>query len=90
MANNAFLDVFSVKELRQRIVFTLMILVIFRLGVTLPIPGININALKMYFMSQQGSSNIGITEYIDFLPGVHLNTSLFLCWVLCPIFPPRL
>lgn len=69
MANNAFLDVFSVKELRQRIVFTLMMLVVFRLGVTLPIPGININALKMYFMSQQGSSNIGITEYIDFFAG---------------------
>ncbi|RKX92379.1 MAG: preprotein translocase subunit SecY, partial [Spirochaetes bacterium] len=69
MANNAFFDVFSVKELRQRIVFTFMMLVVFRLGVTLPIPGININALKMYFMSQQGSSNIGITEYIDFFAG---------------------
>ncbi len=69
MASNAFLNVFSVKELRQRIFFTMMMLVIFRLGVTLPIPGININALKLYFMSQQGSSSIGLTEYIDFFAG---------------------
>lgn len=83
MANNAFLDVFSVKELRQRIVFTLMMLVVFRLGVTLPIPGININALKIYFMSQQGSSNIGITEYIDFFAGgAFKNFSIFMLGIM--------
>ncbi len=69
MTNNALFDVFRVKELRQRILFTLSMLVVFRLGTTLPIPGIDINALKLYFMSQQGSSNIGITEYIDFFAG---------------------
>ncbi len=69
MTNNALFDVFRVKDLRQRIFFTLSMLVIFRLGTILPIPGIDINALKLYFMSQQGSSNIGITEYIDFFAG---------------------
>ncbi len=69
MANNALFDVFRVKDLRQRILFTMSMLVVFRLGTVLPIPGIDINALKLYFMSQQGSSNIGITEYIDFFAG---------------------
>jgi len=69
MTNNALFDVFRVKDLRQRILFTMSMLVVFRLGTTLPIPGIDINALKLYFMSQQGSSNIGITEYIDFFAG---------------------
>ena len=69
MTNNALFDVFRVKELRQRILFTMSMLVVFRLGTTLPIPGIDINALKLYFMSQQGSSSIGITEYIDFFAG---------------------
>jgi len=69
MTNNALFDVFRVKDLRQRILFTMSMLVVYRLGTILPIPGIDINALKLYFMSQQGSSNIGITEYIDFFAG---------------------
>jgi len=69
MATNAFLDIFRVKELRKRIFFTLFMLVVFRLGATIPIPGINVNALKLYFMAQEGSSAIGITEYLDFFAG---------------------
>jgi len=69
MTNNALFDVFRVKDLRQRILFTMSMLAVYRLGTILPIPGIDINALKLYFMSQQGSSNIGITEYIDFFAG---------------------
>ena len=38
------------KENRDRILFTLGMLIVFRLGSTLPIPGININALKLYFL----------------------------------------
>lgn len=83
MASNALLDVFRVKDLRQRIVFTVLMLVVFRLGATLPIPGINMNALKLYFMSQQGSSNIGITEYIDFFAGgAFKNFSIFMLGIM--------
>jgi preprotein translocase subunit SecY len=83
MANNAFLDVFRIKDLRQRIIFTLSMLAVFRLGATLPIPGIDINALKLYFMSQQGSSNIGITEYIDFFAGgAFKNFSIFMLGIM--------
>ncbi len=83
MANNAFLDVFRIKDLRQRLFFTMSMLIIFRLGATLPIPGIDINALKIYFMSQQGSSNIGITEYIDFFAGgAFKNFSIFMLGIM--------
>lgn len=83
MATNAFLDIFRVKELRKRIFFTLFMLVVFRLGATIPIPGINVNALKLYFMAQEGSSAIGITEYLDFFAGgAFKNFSIFMLGVM--------
>jgi preprotein translocase subunit SecY len=58
-------------------------LVVFRLGATLPIPGINVNALKLYFMSQQGGGGIGITEYINFFAGgAFKNFSLFMLGIM--------
>ncbi len=60
-----------------------MILIIFRLGATLPIPGINVNALKLYFMSQQTGAGIGLTEYIDFFAGgAFKNFSVFMLGIM--------
>ncbi len=69
MAGNPIVDLFRVKDLRDRIFFTIFILIIFRLGTILPIPGININALKIYFLSQQTGAGVGITDYLDFFAG---------------------
>ncbi|MCD6120562.1 MAG: preprotein translocase subunit SecY [Spirochaetales bacterium] len=69
MASNPFFDLFRVKDLRDRILFTVLILVIYRLGTILPIPGININALKIYFLAQQTGAGVGITDYLDFFAG---------------------
>src|SRR5208283_4521906 len=69
MASNAFIDIFRVKELRQRILYTLMWLTLFRLGTFLPIPGINASALQSYFASQNSSGAGGITDYLDFFAG---------------------
>jgi preprotein translocase subunit SecY len=80
---NPLLDIFRVKDLRQRILFTFGMLIVFRIGVNIPIPGININALKLYFMSQQGNSGIGITEYIDFFSGgAFKNFSIFMLSIM--------
>ena len=49
---NPLIDIFRVKELRDRILFTIGILVIYRLGTILPVPGINIAALKLHFAAQ--------------------------------------
>ncbi len=69
MANNALVDIFRVKDLRERLLFTMFILFIHRLGSAIPIPGINVNALKLYFLAQQTSGGIGITDYLDFFAG---------------------
>jgi len=42
---------------------------IFRLGATIPIPGINVNALKVYFLAQQQTGGISVTDYLDFFAG---------------------
>ena len=83
MASNAFFDIFRVKELRQRILYTLMWLALFRLGTFLPIPGINASALQSYFASQNSSGGWGITDYLDFFAGgAFKNFSLFMLGVM--------
>ena len=52
MANNALVNVFRIKELRDRILFTIGVLIVFRLGSVLTIPGIDPHALSAYFQSQ--------------------------------------
>ena len=67
--SNPIVDVFRIKDLRERILFTLFILMIFRLGAAIPIPGINLNALKVYFLTQQAAGGISVTQYLDFFAG---------------------
>ena len=82
MAGNALADMFRVKELRDRIFYTLFWLMIFRLGVYLPIPGINAQALTAYFEGQAAGAN-GITDYLDFFAGgAFKNFSLFMLGVM--------
>ncbi len=83
MARNALIDMFRIKDLRQRIFFTLFILLVFRLGATIPIPGINVNALKLYFTAQQTTGGMGLTEYIDFFSGgAFTNFSIFMLGIM--------
>ena len=52
LAANMNLGVFSkAKELQKRLLFTLMILVVYRIGTFVPIPGINIDAFQAAFGS---------------------------------------
>ena len=60
--------IFRVKELRERIFFTIMLLLVFRIGAVLPIPGINVSILTNYFSTQQDSGN-AIVDYLDFFAG---------------------
>jgi len=81
MAANPLRDVFRIKELRERIVYTITWLVVFRIGAFLPIPGINAGALKNYFA--QASSQGGITDYLDFFAGgAFKNFSVFMLGVM--------
>jgi preprotein translocase subunit SecY len=48
-------NVFKVKELRERVIFTLGILVIYRIGGHIPTPGIDGAALTAYFQQAKGT-----------------------------------
>jgi preprotein translocase subunit SecY len=79
---NPLSDIFRVKELRERILYTLTWLALFRLGAYLPIPGINASALQSYFAAQTGSGS-GVTDYLDFFAGgAFKNFSLFMLGVM--------
>ena len=83
MAGNPLIDVFRIKDLRERVIFTIVVLVVFRIGATIPIPGINVNALKLYFLAQDNSGPIGVTEYIDFFAGGGFkNFSVFMLGIM--------
>ncbi|MBK8574393.1 MAG: preprotein translocase subunit SecY [Elusimicrobia bacterium] len=48
----SFADIFKIPELRKRVFFTLGILVVYRVGVAIPIPGIDSTAIQQLFKSQ--------------------------------------
>jgi preprotein translocase subunit SecY len=55
MQNNPFAEVFKVPELKRRILFTIGILAAYRVGATIPIPGVNADALRALFAAQQNT-----------------------------------
>lgn len=72
---------FRIKELRERIFFTVIILAVYRLGSVLTIPGIDPHALSVYFKSQlQGNAFV---DYMDFFAGgAFSNFSVFMLGVM--------
>ncbi len=58
---SAFANTMKVPELRSRILFTLAMIVIVRLGVHLPLPGVDVQTLSEYMarVSQDGDSPFG-------------------------------
>src|SRR3954467_12710186 len=52
---NPFVDMFRVPELKRRILFTIGILAAYRVGATIPIPGVNADALRALFAAQQNT-----------------------------------
>ena len=80
---NPLVDIFRVKELRDRILFTIGILVIYRLGTILPVPGINIAALKLHFDTMGTSGALGIEDFLDFFAGgAFKNFSIFMLTIM--------
>jgi preprotein translocase subunit SecY len=78
---NPLVGILRVKELRERIFYTILLLLVFRLGAVLPIPGVNIQALNDY-LSQQGSGN-PIVDYLDFFAGgAFSNFSVFMLGIM--------
>src|SRR3989338_8768812 len=58
-------NIFSIPDLRNRILFTLGVLAVFRLGGHIPTPGINADLLQQFFEEQQGT----VFGFVDIFSG---------------------
>ncbi len=65
----ALRNLFRVPELRKRMLFTLAILAVYRLGAHIVVPGINVAALKAFVSQQQG----GLFGFVDLFAGGALS-----------------
>jgi preprotein translocase subunit SecY len=61
----AVANVFRIPDLRKRVLFTLAMLAIYRLGGNIPTPGVDFNRLQQYFAQNAG----GIFGFIDLFSG---------------------
>ncbi len=60
---SAFANCFKIPELRQRIIFTLCVVVVVRIGAAIPVPGINAHILALFFtqmLSKQENTVVGL------------------------------
>ena len=74
---NTLGNIFKIKELRNRILYSLGILILYRLGAQIPVPGIDFSALKMFLESQQGGGDPLMQYFNFFAGGAFDNMSIF-------------
>ena len=83
MASNPVVNMFRVKEIRVRVLFTFLILAIFRLGSVLTIPGIDATVLFDYFNNLAAQNKNAFASYMDFfVGGAFSNFSIFMLGVM--------
>ena len=56
---SAFFNIRKIPELRNRVLFSLLMVVLYRIGCHLPVPGVNASVLTQYFDGQVNSASSG-------------------------------
>ncbi len=83
MASNSLVNIFKIKELRSRLLFTLIVLAVYRFGCVLTIPGVDASALFEYFNTLAKQNNNAFASYMDFfVGGAFSNFSVFMLGVM--------
>jgi len=62
-------NIFSIPELRKRVIFTLLLLAVYRIGGVIPNPGLSATALAEFWQSQKG----GLLGFIDLFSGRNMS-----------------
>jgi len=62
-------NIFSIPELRKRVIFTLLLLAVYRIGGVIPNPGLSASALAEFWQSQKG----GLLGFIDLFSGRNMS-----------------
>ena len=72
---SSFKNIFRIADLRNKILFTLVIIAIYRVGAHIPVPGVSVSALQQV---REQSENQGIVAFLDLFSGGALtNLSIF-------------
>ena len=72
---NSIQKAFKVKEVRERLLYTFMMLIVIRIGSCLPIPGVDASVLREFFFTNLQNSGMGFVNAIT--GGSFSNMSLF-------------
>jgi preprotein translocase subunit SecY len=67
--------IFKIPELKKRVIFTLLVLLVERVGTHIPVPGINSRVLLEFFSSNQGGGLLGL--YDLFAGGAFSRATVF-------------
>ncbi|HVZ93148.1 MAG TPA: preprotein translocase subunit SecY [Phycisphaerales bacterium] len=73
----AIANVFRIPDLRNKVLFTLAMLAVYRIGHWIPVPGVDQSALKSFFEQQvsQGSAVGKMTQFVAVFSGGQLGQS---------------
>ncbi|MEO1511140.1 MAG: preprotein translocase subunit SecY, partial [Planctomycetota bacterium] len=68
---STFANVFRVKELREKLLFTIAMLAVYRLGFWIPLPGVDQAELKEFFrvQTETGGALASIASYVSVFSG---------------------
>ena len=62
----AFFNIFRIADLRNKVLFTLSMLVIYRIGFWIPLIGVDQSALKSYYESQSTTDGLGLGRILEY------------------------
>ena len=72
---DSFRNIFKIQELRQRIVFTILLLIVVRIGAHITLPGIDAGLLAQSMKNQSNDTLFGL--YDLFVGGAFKNAAIF-------------
>jgi preprotein translocase subunit SecY len=71
----AFINVFRIPDLRNKVLFTLMMLAVYRVGFYVPLPGVNQDRLARYFRQSGGGATQQAADLFAMFTGGDLGQS---------------
>lgn len=75
---SAFTDIFKIPELRQRLLFTLAMIVLIRIGSAVTTPGVNAEVLRQWFLNTADVGQGGVASLFNLFSGGALaNCAIF-------------
>ncbi len=77
-----FINIFAISELRKKVLFTLGVLIILRLGNHIPVIGIDVNALQQFLEQARGVG--GLFAHLDLFSGGALSKSTIFALGIMP------